>query len=615
MQAEFKMEYRSIKTDVLVVGGGGAAVYAALSAAKNNSKVILVSKGKVGKSGNTIMVGGDLGMDGQSAFDLGEPTADQAFTKQMSFEKIVKESFHLADQEIVEQFCDYAPSCVKDLVDMGRTINAQFDFYPPGAYVCNGKELGLTLRKFLKNHPNVDMQEDIRIVDLIKIGEKVVGALGIDIFTGKYSVYQAKAVIIATGGYQPYALKCTEESASNGDGMAMAYRVGAKLRDMEFLLSIPAAFVTPKHHRGSIFPYLYVAMTNQYRLTDKNQNVIPIPKKMQHMNETSEMNKIIINYYTNQALFQGLATSHGGFYIDFKEIPQAKVVEGFDIIKSFFKDGKDKADTTTFKYSGEDFEDMKQVAMNGGKWEVNTSSEYSMGGILIDASMRTTVSGLYAAGEASSGCFGALRIADGLTEMLVQGRKAGETAAKDIHTMDNVNIPSDTIQELIQNYEGLFDNTDGLSPVKIREEIHRIADSGFGPYRDQQSMEHSLEALDALMSRMKKGIKLASHHRKYNFEWDEAISVQNLVICLEAGLRSALMRTESRGTHMRSDYPKVDHDHWLVNIVMHEENGKMISAKLKPTVTQLQPPTGSVLDIMEYVLEIDKEFGEIEILN
>lgn len=612
------ISYEILSTDILVVGGGGAAVYAAHAAAQKTAKVLIVSKGKIGRSGNTIMVGGSIGMDGQSAYAYGEKTANPSFTKGVAYEEIIKQSFYLADQNIVHQFCEYAPECVKDLVDRGRTINAQFDFFPPAGYTCNGPELGRTLRLFLKNQPNIEMKEDIRIVDLLKQGKHVVGAIGIDIFSGVYYVIEAKATILATGGYQPFSLKCTEASASNGDGIAMAYRAGATLRDMEFLLFIPGTIVSPPHHRGSIFGYIYSVVSDQYELTDKHRHAIQIPENLRKIYETSEMNKLIMNFFGGKIISQGLGTPNGGIYIDFQKQSPEELKESFDLIQTYFKSPTKSSDPENYYYSGENFSDLRQVALQGGKWEVNVSAEYSMGGVWIDEAMRTSIPGLYAAGEVSSGCFGAMRIADGLTEMLVQGRKAGETALSELALNPPVDFSSEDLQTQIhrslRKYDNLLHSTQGLSPLQLRNQIQQIADSGFGSFRNQDSMIKALQKLQQLSESVKsRGFGLTTHNRKYNWEWDEAISVLNLQLCLEAGLRAALMRTESRGTHIRQDFPQVDLQNWTVNILLENHAGKMVLRKVPPKLIHFFPPRQNHPDIMSYVKEIESEFGNIDV--
>ncbi|MCK5345663.1 MAG: FAD-binding protein [Candidatus Heimdallarchaeota archaeon] len=599
-------------TDVLVVGGGGAGVYAAVAAHKEGVHTAIVSSGKIGQSGNTIMVGGSLGADGKSAYDYGETKADPNFTIEEEFEEIVKQSFFLADQKMVEQFCHYAPACVQDLVETGRKINAQCDFFPPGGYFCNGTELGYTIRKFIKDRKDIDVHEDVRILDLIKVDNRVIGAIGLNIYTGEYSIFHAKSVILATGGYQPFSFKCTEASASNGDGMAIAYRAGAKLRDMEFLLFIPGTFLKPKHHRGNIFGYIFAVLANKYHLTDKEGNKIPIPEDLLHINATSEMSKLIMNYFAVQAISQGKGTPNGGVYMDFAGFKPEEIASGFEEVGKFFiPTKKGQKNSTDFYYSGENFEDMRQVALNGDRWEVNGCAEYSMGGIFVDEAMRSPIPGLYAAGEVTSGCFGAIRIADGLTEMLVQGRKAGEIAAEDIKNFEPIEIPEDFIQNIISNYEGIFGNTMGISPVDSRKTIEQIADIGFGLYREQNTMEKAIEDLEKFKLQIKSGFQVRAKHREYNMEVNEAINLQNLIICLEAGLKSALMRTESRGMHIRLDYPKVNHDNWLVSILASEQSGEMNLEKLAPNTFKFTPPTGSHENLMEYVKELESEFGNI----
>ena len=124
---------KKVVTDVLVIGGGGAACTAAVAASRNGAKVVMVSKGKVGNSGNTIMIGGSYGMDGESAYyDYKIPGADPSFTREVMFESIVNDGFNLSNQKIVQQFVDDSPRIVYEVKQWGEELGERFDFYPPG---------------------------------------------------------------------------------------------------------------------------------------------------------------------------------------------------------------------------------------------------------------------------------------------------------------------------------------------------------------------------------------------------------------------------------------------------------------------------------------------------
>lgn len=130
---------RKITADVLVIGGGGAACTAAVAAARGGAKVVMVSKGKVGNSGNTIMIGGSYGMDGESAFyDYKIPGADPSFTREEMFKSIVNDGFNLSDQRMVEQFVEESPRIVYEVKQWGEELGEKFGFYPPANWDVTG---------------------------------------------------------------------------------------------------------------------------------------------------------------------------------------------------------------------------------------------------------------------------------------------------------------------------------------------------------------------------------------------------------------------------------------------------------------------------------------------
>ena len=172
---------RTVTADVLVIGGGGAACTAAVAAARAGASVVLVSKGKAGNSGNTIMIGGSYGMDGESAYyDYHIPGADPSFTKESLFSSIVNDGFNLSDQNLVEQFVNDSPRIVYEVKEWGEEIGERFSFYAPSNWDVTGRSMGRALMNGVKKMENVSVFNDIIVTDLLKNGDTVTGALGYD---------------------------------------------------------------------------------------------------------------------------------------------------------------------------------------------------------------------------------------------------------------------------------------------------------------------------------------------------------------------------------------------------------------------------------------------------
>jgi succinate dehydrogenase / fumarate reductase flavoprotein subunit len=262
-------------------------------------------------------------------------------------------------------------------------------------------------------------------------------------------------------------------------------------------------------------------------------------------------------------------------------------------------------------YQGEDITIFKDEVVAGRDWEVGLGHEYSNGGVVVDENGATALPGLYAAGEAGCGCFGAYRGNRALVEMIVQGHAAGEHAAAYVGEAGEpaadegeIGERAGRILEYIDRKEG--DRKEGVSPASVRKRLESVADRGFGFLRDGEGISKALAEVEKIKSEMLPEMATRSKSRAYNPEWMEAMAVENLALCLEAGLRAAEMRRESRGTHMRSDFPKVDNDNFVTRIFHLIEDGKLTQSVERPVTTRVEPPTGTVEGVMEYILSCEK---------
>lgn len=599
---------RVLETDVLVVGGGGAGTSAAVAARRANSQVTMVAKGKVGRSGNTIMASAALGLDGEGAYRFGEKKADRAFTKDVLFKMIVKSGYYLSEQDLVEQFVDAAGERVKELIEAGRRAKQRFMFIPPGSWFTSGRAIGVACRHILRETGGIDVIEDVMICELLSWGGKVTGALGIDVYTGRLIAFRAKAVVLCTGGYQPFSFKCTN-SGTTGDGIAMAYRVGAKLADMEFLQFMPGVLLSPQSHRGSIFPFVWyeAGFALPEMVNNDGEKILEnIPSELKELAKGGEWAKLICTYYWGKEIATGKGTPKGGIYLDFSNLSKVKYLKAALKARVMLRLWYRKK----WWYQGEDMSDLNRMAMKGIPWEVGLSTQYSLGGIVVDAQMSTGVPGLFAAGEVTSGVFGANRVARALTEMLVQGYQAGSAAAKYSDQVDGSEIETDQLAAVKEHILQPFRRKNGSSPAKILAAVEASADAGFGFVRDKVGLKSTLKRIESIRREDLVHMSIGSQSPAYNYEWIQAIQAKNLITCIEAGVRAALMRKESRGYHLRTDCPEVDHDNWLERIVVKNDNGKMSLISRKPLSTIMPFPRGKHENVMAYLIEYEREKAE-----
>lgn len=579
---------KTITTDVLVIGGGGSGVYAAIEAVRAGADTVIVSKGKIGNSGNTIMIGGSYSMDGYNAKHVyGFEAGDDSITPDYLFEQIVKQSFYLSEQDLVQQFVEDSPACVYEMHGWIERAGQKQLFIKPAGWNLSGCAMGRGLRQGLKENPGIGLYEDIMIVDLLKKGDNVIGALGIDIYTGDILHFAAKAVVLATGGYQPFKVKSTN-SDMTGDGMAIAYRAGAALADMEFLLPCVTA-LEPEAIKGSLMPFIYEVMNGiAVHSMDKNGNHIKIPDDMRDIASGSELEKLIMTYYWSEAIAEGRGLPDDGMYYDLSNMSDKEIADTFDrymdMMSLYYPRGY---------YHGDSIMQYRDfILANGKKVKVGAVFEYSMGGIFITKNMETTVPGLYAAGETGSGVFGASRIADATTEMLVQGWKAGHSAGQYAKQVPLEAADQAQIDLILQDMARPLGKTGTFTGVRFLREIETSADNGFGICRSESNLKQSIDTLFALTHQIS-DICVAGQSLRYNYDFIRALQAKNLLTCTLAGLRAAQMRKESRGFHIRHDYPKVDHTHWARRILVCQgEKGMALSTRL-PTVTKIPLPSGT----------------------
>lgn len=595
-----------VETDVLSIGGGGAGIMTAIAAKKSGARVTLVSKGKVGNSGDTIMIGGSYSMDGESARNTyGIKKADASLTKNYLFEQIVKQSFFLSEQNLVEQFVEESPAVVYNCYQWGERAKQKQMFFPPATWMLSGHAMGKALQQGLSKTPGIEIIEDTMVVDLLKSDEKITGAIGFNIFSGQPIEFHAKAVVIGTGGYQPFSVTSTNSDVTTGDGIAMAYRAGAQLADMEFMIFIPTA-LEPESSKGSILPYLLYSSGIPIGTCDSEGTPIKIPREMQKISKGSELGKVISNYYWSNRLAQGKGTANGGLYMDFSKlakIPKFIFNIGFDKLLDFFKD--------YYKYGYYHSDDLlyfKKLMLEQKKIEFALCSEYSMGGIVIDEKMSTCVPGLYAAGEASSGVFGACRVADATTEMMVQGNRAGISAAQYAMGISGTPVDNEQVRVALEKINAPLIHTQGFNAMEVIKEIHRAADAGFGSFRNEEGLSAALSKIDRIRMEKLPNLAAKSKSQNYNFERLYALQAENLLTCAEAGIRAALLRRESRGFHLRTDYPQVDNEKWTVRILAAKGPDGMTLSKRKPVTTKVPIPQGKEANIAEYIVNQKLKF-------
>lgn len=595
-----------IYTDVLVIGGGGAACTAAVASARKGARTALVSKGKIGNSGNTIMIGGSYGMDGASAFhDFHIEEADPSFTKEDLFRSICNDGFNISDQNMVEQFVEESPRIVYEVKQWGEEAGQHYKFYKPGNWDVTGRGMGRSLLHGVEKTGSVDLFEDVMVVELLKNGDRVTGAVGWDLYRGCLIRFEAKEVILCTGGYQPYSLKNTNTDMT-GDGQAMAYRAGAGLADMEFMLFLITA-IEPNEMRGSILPVICTFRDAfDYDPVDRYGNKIEIPEQLREMEKTSEMCKLVHIYYYGKAIKEGRGTENGGIYFDFHRFTDEQIDRMFEALMDHFDGFYPRG-----RYHGNDILEYKRIVKEKRRIEVGLSSEYSVGGILVDQNMRTEVPGLFAAGECASGVFGANRVADAVTEMLVQGYKAGETAGEASLGEEKTESSGESVEAVLEGIDRRLLGQGDRHAADLLKQLEQTADSALGLWRNEEKLEEGREELIRL-ERELANVMVPDRSLIYNRELLKLLQTENTLLCTRVAVEMARMRKESRGLHLREDYSYIDNENWQVRIASHLRDGENILEKRTPVVTRIPLRPEGRVDYETFILEEDLGMANME---
>jgi succinate dehydrogenase/fumarate reductase flavoprotein subunit len=264
-----------------------------------------------------------------------------------------------------------------------------------------------------------------------------------------------------------------------------------------------------------------------------------------------------------------------------------------------------------WKYKAIDFSAWAEKLEKDEPVQVGPAVEYFDGGIVVGEDFETTIPGLYAAGEACLGAFGANRVFSAITEMLTQGKDAGRCAAERAGREKSPE-PKDTVfRELEERMTGPLSHTNGESPPVLRRRIQEAAHESLGPIRTDGELAAFIDMLEDVKKNALPKLSVSYSGRTYNKEWFDALELPNIVELLLASAKSARFRTESRGVHFREDYPDADNDSWLAESVVSKKGDAMEVSSRPVTVTAMTPPAGKMpyLDMMKALIEAHSDTG------
>ncbi|HEY4219522.1 MAG TPA: fumarate reductase/succinate dehydrogenase flavoprotein subunit [Gemmatimonadaceae bacterium] len=580
------MEYQTIEHDVLVIGAGGAGLRASIEAAAQGANVGLVCKSLLGKA-HTVMAEGGM------AAAMGN--VDDRDNWRVHFSDTMRGGQYLNNWRMAELHAKEAPARVRELEAWGALFDRtpdgkilQRNFgghrYPRLAHV--GDRTGLELIRTLQDHgvhQGLDVHMEVTVLTLLKDGDRIAGAFAYDRERGRFRLFKAKAVVLATGGIGR-AFKITSNSWEyTGDGHSLAYHAGAALQDMEFIQFHPTGMIWPPSVRGLLvtegvrgeggilknrdgkrfmfdnIPDNYKAQTAdtpeegwKYTQGDKNSRRPPELLTRDHVA------RMIV-----REVKEGRGSPHGGVFLDIAWIKE-KLPNSEEHIKR-------KLPSMYHQFMQLAGVDITKEAM-----EIGPTCHYIMGGIRVDGETQmSTVPGLFACGECAAGLHGANRLGgNSLSDLIVFGKRAGEFAAKFARENGNVSIDTSEVDASATASLAPFGRDSKVGPYQVQEALQETMQDNVNIVRAQAEMEHALREIETLKERAKTVGVLGN--REYNPGWHTALDLNNLLTVSEAVARSALERKESRGGHFRDDYPDKDPAFAEFNhIVTKGPNGEM----------------------------------------
>jgi succinate dehydrogenase/fumarate reductase flavoprotein subunit len=575
--------------DVLVIGSGGAGLRAGIEAARSGCSTLVLSKGKVNRSGATLLAGAnisaDVECDGDSLYRMGFKDAAKDDSKDAWFEEIVHQGMFLNNQKLTQIYVDDAPDRVRELVDWGVKVYR----------LESGRGISVSSRELLDammrqvEAAGVAWENDVQAVDLLVRDGRVCGALGVKVFTGEYVVYQARTVVLATGGWHSLYPFTSGGADLTGDGQGMAYRAGAELINMEMVTFCPNTVLVPQRYRGSIVPYCLHTSGYGHLLNAKGEEFLHryFDREMMDLALHTEWNKLLVSF----AEFSEIAregTENGGLYFSMKHCPN----EVFERVQREMPGLK------------QHYQEMVQRLESGWSVEVAPGTEYFEGGIKVNERFETTVPGLYAAGECTGGTFGSNRVSAATTEMLVHGCRAGRNAAetaKGLRPLEPAGVDG-----LLAQLEAPFQGGGAAVPAELRRELGELAAEHVSLLRNEAGLKTAGERVGAIRAALG-GVALASGTRTYNLEWLEFLTLRNLVDVLQTSAGAAALRTESRGVHYRDDHPFTDNDQWLKCITVRQEGGAMRFGFDPVVVARMTLPSGR-FPYHEYIKDLASNY-------
>ena len=580
--------YDTFEYDVLVVGAGGAGLRAVIAAREAGCSVGVVCKSLLGKAHTVMAEGGVAAALSNMRNPDGGSEGDSWKTH---FADTMKGGAYLNNWRTVEIFAKEAPERVLELEQYGavfdRTSEGLIAQRPFGGHKYRrlnhvGDRTGLELIRTMQDKAvgvGMNIHMEVTLTQLLMDGDRVIGAFGYYRETGRFVIFKAKAVVLATGGWGRMYMYTSNSWEGTGDGLMMGYEAGAELLDMEMIQFHPTGMIWPpgmrgilvtegvrgeggflKNNKGERFMFTPEYTPERYKgqfaeTPEEGMKWLDDKKANRRPPELLPRDEVARAIY--KEILAGRGTEHGGVYLDVSH-------RGADYVKR------------KLPSMYEQFHELGDIDITKQPMEVFPTIHYTMGGIKTEPeTCSTTVKGLFAAGEVAAGLHGANRLGgNSLSDIIVFGKRAGEGAAQFALNHSHGTLDAEQLEDEIDLLLSPLEATRGENPYTVHTELQETMQKNAMIARTEEGLN---EALAKVLELQERAVHLkVEGDRCYNPGWHAARDVRFMLKASEIIVRCAMDRKESRGAQWRLDFPDKDDTYWgKQNLIASDNGGKV----------------------------------------
>ncbi|MCH8332520.1 fumarate reductase/succinate dehydrogenase flavoprotein subunit [Candidatus Sumerlaeota bacterium] len=580
-------KYETHEFDVVVIGAGGAGLRAAIEASASGVKTALVCKSLLGKA-HTVMAEGGVA--------AALANVDKRDNWQVHFRDTMKGGKYLGDWRMARIHAQESPDRVRELERWGAVFDRTKDgamlqrnfgghTYARLAHV--GDRTGLEMIRTLQDqgvHQGIEVFMECTIRRILKSDGRVAGCFGYWRESGRFVVFRAKSIVLATGGIGKIYEITSNSWEYTADGHAMAYWAGADLINMEFVQFHPTGMVWPPSVRGTLITegvrgeggvlknsegkrFMFDGIPDMFKgdyAEDAEEakqwvDAVVAGRQPEARRPPELLTRDVVARAIRTEVREGRGSPHGGVFLDIATQRSAEAIK--KKLPSMYHQFKELAD----------------VDITAEPMEVGPTCHYMMGGVKVDAeTQESTVPGLYAAGEVGGAMHGSNRLGgNSLSDLLVFGKRAGEFAAREASKLASFpQIDEDEIERIAKSCVEPFERDEGENPYAVHDDLRKMMQVNVGIVRQEEDLKTALDEIEKLRERAA-GVKVGGNIQ-FNPGWHLALDLENMLDTSEVITRAALERQESRGGHTREDYPESSDEWGSVNLVVRQRDGAVL---------------------------------------